>query len=550
MKILITDDMADNLDMLEIVLKSRNHRVVRAMNGKEALNLLENHTPELIISDILMPVMDGFQLCRVCKQDERWRHIPFIFYTATYIDKKDRDFALSLGADMFLVKPLEPSQILKIVDDFAFERQAGEPAQPTVKIDEKEVYKLYSERLVNKLEKKMQELEKEIIRRKQTEAALIKAKEKAEQADRLKSAFLANISHEIRTPLNGIIGFASLFHESELSRAKIKSYSEIIIRSGQRLTNIIADIIEVSKLESNQVGLQPEAIRLSSLLKSIHEEMSIGIATNKRLKLLVNCHIPENLVTLTDRTKLAQVLINLIANAIKYTPEGEVEIGCRISHESGILFYVRDTGIGIDPANHELIFERFRQVQDTLHVFQSGTGLGLAISKAYIEMMGGRIWLKSSPGEGSTFSFSIPYTPAKLPDHSEESTRHEGMINLEGRQILVAEDDNMNYRYIEESLIRQNARVIRAVNGKEAMDQIHLNPDLDMVLMDMRMPVMNGFEATRLISQIKPKVPIIAQTAYAYSDDKERAIQAGCLDFITKPYTARELLDIVAKHIG
>lgn len=550
MNILIVDDIHDNLDMLEIVLRSVDYQVTRAINGKDALEKLHLAPYDLIISDILMPVMDGFQLCKACKQDKNLQSIPFVFYTATYVDKKDEDLALSIGASRFLLKPQEPEAILQMV------RSVMEDDEPAIlpsddkDVPEAEVYKLYSERLVNKLEKKMHDLEKEIEHRKMVELELIVAKERAEQSDHLKSAFLANISHEIRTPLNGIIGFASLLREMNTEPLQVKRFVDIIIRSGNRLTSIIGDIIEISKLESGQTSMHEEAVDVIELLNSVYDEMSITIPDSKQLSLVKEFqHVPALVVTRTDRTKLAQVLTNLISNAIKYTLSGSITIGFSIPDDHTLQFSVRDTGIGIDPAHHDLIFERFRQVEELAAVFQSGTGLGLAISKSYVEMLGGRIWVESEKDQGAAFTFILPYRKVEKPELHDTITSPVFDCDLTGKTILVVEDDQESYTFIEQSLLACGARLVWAKDGRASVGVIRDNPDVDLVLMDLRLPVMSGFDATSEMLKIRRDLPVIAQTAYAYTDDKKEALKCGCAEVITKPFTVDVLLNTVCRFI-
>lgn len=552
MKILIVDDIQDNLDMLDIILRSHAYGVVSAKNGKEALDKLRKEPFDLIISDILMPVMDGFQLCKMCKADEALRHIPLLFYTATYIDKKDEQFAFSLGASGFLVKPQEPNVILKVVDKILVQKaQFQENERPAPEVPEAETYRMYSERLINKLEKKMHDLEKEIAKRKLVEEELILAKEKAEQSDRLKSAFLANISHEIRTPLNGILGFASLLKEMKPDHVQIAKFVDIIVRSGQRLTSIIADIIEISKLETGQVTVSKEEVPVAALLDSIYDEMAITIPAGKSIKLQKDySDIPDSLVIQTDRTKLSQILINLISNAIKYTPEGLVTLGASLQGESDLEFFVTDTGIGIHKDYHESIFERFRQVNESSPVFQSGTGLGLAICKSYADLMGGKIRVESVPGNGAKFFFSIPFVPFEQTDTIEQPVIDIHSCDLSGKQILIVEDDIDNFEFMQESLLSLNAKIIWAKNGLDAIEMVNSHPGINLVLMDIRMPVLDGLEATRRILKIRNDLRVVAQTAYAYSDDKVEAFNAGCVDIVTKPFTVQEFIGTICRHIN
>lgn len=408
MKILIVDDNLENLDLLRLMLVSQKYKVKQALNGKEALDLLRQEDFDLIISDILMPVMDGFQLCRECKRDEKLKSICFVFYTATYIEDKDEEFALSLGAAKFIRKPQEPEEFIRIIKD-VIEKNHIIDKEPEREIihNEKEIYKLYSERLVNKLEKKNLDLQKEIELRKQKEIELIAAKEKAEECDKLKSAFLKNLYHEIRTPMNAIIGFSGLLRDESLAAEKRNRYVDIIQKSGYHLVSIIDDIIEIATIETNQIKLYLSDVNIDNLMEDVYDYFLVNIPTDKQiifsLKKPVNKYNP---VFKTDQSKLRRILSSLLSNAFKFTQEGKIELG--YEYNNGFYFYVKDTGIGIDEKYFDLIFERFTRIEDDNTIKTSGSGLGLPIAKAYVELLGGEIKVESKVGEGSKFYFTIP----------------------------------------------------------------------------------------------------------------------------------------------
>jgi signal transduction histidine kinase/CheY-like chemotaxis protein len=373
------------------------------------------------------------------------------------------------------------------------------------------------------------------------------AKEYAEQSDHLKSAFLANMSHEIRTPMNGILGFADLLKTPFLTNEEQATFIRVIEQSGRRMLAIINDIIDISKIEAGQMEIQLQETNLNQLLNDLHV-FFIPETAEKGLFLNISTELPDNAcIVSTDSQKLTQVLTNLLKNAIKFTLHGGISCGYTIKNEM-ITFYVNDTGIGIEPNQKDLVFERFRQGSLSLTRNYEGSGLGLSISKAFIEMLGGEIWLESEPGKGSTFYFTIPfnYTPMQSPEDKVSSDRENRLPSL---TILVAEDDSSSRFYLSEILKMKDVTLLLAENGKEAVDFVNTTAHIDVVLIDLKMPVMDGYEAARQIKILNPSIPVIAQTAYALSNDEEKALQAGCDDFITKPYKGEQIFNLINKWV-
>ena len=379
---------------------------------------------------------------------------------------------------------------------------------------------------------------------------LIKAKEKAEESDRLKSAFLANISHEIRTPMNGILGFAELLKIPELAPEVQGHYIEVIEQSGNRMLNIINDIVDISKIEAGQMNLHLEETNVNQLLRDLYVFFTPE-SNSKRLKLSVVAQLPdENSIIQTDHTKLAQILTNLIKNALKFTKEGSIEFGYSVEarHASSMLtFFVRDTGAGIPKDQTDMIFERFRQGSVLLTRAYEGAGLGLSISKAFVEMLGGQIWVESEPGKGSVFFFELPFNKDNKTKLLEENDIQTNKNNRRSCCLLVAEDDENSMLYIKALLEFENISVFEANTGIKAVDQVKNHPEIDLVLMDLKMPEMDGFAATRQIKLLRPELPVIAQTAYSFTEEREKAEQAGCDDYLSKPIKRMVLIETIRK---
>ncbi|MBN1184374.1 MAG: response regulator [Bacteroidales bacterium] len=377
---------------------------------------------------------------------------------------------------------------------------------------------------------------------------LEEAKEKAEESDRLKSAFIANISHEIRTPMNGIRGFATLLEKPELTSEKQKIYLDIIRVSSDRMLRIINDLIDISIIEAGQIKVNKEQTNVNTLMEELFTFYKP--LTDKKgleLKYYNDLAFEESYVE-ADKGRLYQVLGNLLDNAIKKTSSGLVTFGYQ-KKPAAFEFYVKDTGVGIPPELVNTIFERFRQVENPENTYRQGSGLGLSISKALVESHGGRIWVDSTPGKGSTFYFTIPCktAPKKNIEPQNKSSKND-FSNLIGKKILIVEDDVANYIYIQEILENAGMKIFLSENGAEAVEFVSRNTDIDIILMDMKMPVMDGLEATKRIKEKYSHIPIIMQTAFAQTDDRQMAINGGCDDYISKPFNIDELLELINKY--
>jgi len=391
-------------------------------------------------------------------------------------------------------------------------------------------------------------IKEDITDRKNLTRELILAKEKAEESDRLKSAFLANISHEIRTPMNGILGFSELLKNPQLLPEAKNRYIQIIEQSGNRMLSIITDIVDISKIESGQMNLESNKINVNHLLSEL-AVLFTPEAQAKELRLSFTTALPnEKSFIQTDRNKLTQVLTNLIKNSLKFTKEGSINFGYELVDDY-LEFYVKDTGVGIPADQTEIIFEQFRQGSISLTRAYEGAGLGLSISKAFVEMLGGTIWVETKLGQGSVFYFRIPYNKqSQKPVHFEEGKESTPTSNV--ITILIAEDDVNSLMFLRTLLELDGLKILEAANGQEAVEAVKDHPEISLVLIDMKMPIMNGFEATRLIKQIRPKLPVIAQTAYAFAKDQDEALQAGCDDYISKPIKKQALMDKIHKLLG
>ena len=387
----------------------------------------------------------------------------------------------------------------------------------------------------------------DITELKETEYKLIEAKNKAETLDKLKSAFLANMSHEIRTPLNAIVGFSNLLVDTEDIEER-RQYISIVQENNELLLQLISDILDLSKMEAGTFEFVKGYVDVNQLCSEIVRSMSMK--ATELVTIEFDEHLPECYIY-GDKNRLIQVITNFINNALKFTSKGSIKVGYQRISDTELKFYVRDTGIGISADKVGSIFDRFVKLNSFVH----GTGLGLSICKSLVEQMNGEIGVDSEVGKGSCFWFTHPYDEHLLEHHAADSQDDvtSGMLRTvasagkEKPLLLIAEDTDSNY-ILMSSILRKEYELVRALNGREAVELFHkLKPSL--ILMDVKMPEMDGIEATREIRKTDKKIPIIAVTAFAFDQDRQRTINAGCDDYVSKPVSTQLLKDTIKKWL-
>lgn len=447
-----------------------------------------------------------------------------------------------IGKDMF---DLFPSELAKsMVEDDKRILKEGKLVQVEEELNDKYYTTIKFPIVQNEKQSWLAGFTIDITEQKKAQKELLIAKEKAEESDKLKTAFLQNMSHEIRTPMNAIMGFSELLPDAFDDKKMLEQYSGIIIQRCDDLLTIIDEILDIAKIESGHLSIHNE----DCMLKHWFSEMNLFFTEYQKhikkehIELKFNCAFLENDIVRFDQGKIKQILTNLIGNAFKFTEKGEIEIGCHFQNNNQLHFYVSDTGLGIPIEKQSFIFDRFAQIDTLTSRLYGGTGLGLAIAKGMIDAMKGNIYLKSSPGEGTTFYFWIPVEKNQELPKTDKTLKNKIIHDEEEeKRILIVEDDHFNYLYFKELFTGTKFKITHAQNGMEAINYA-LNEKFDLILMDIRLPDIDGYELTRNIKTQRPELKIIAQTAYAAENDRQKALKAGCDDYISKPIKYDDLI--------
>ncbi|RLD56278.1 MAG: hypothetical protein DRJ05_11570, partial [Bacteroidetes bacterium] len=394
---------------------------------------------------------------------------------------------------------------------------------------------------------------RDISKVKSTEKEMKDAKEKAEESDMLKSVFLANMSHEIRTPMNAIVGFSEILSDQDLSIKERKEFINYITQGSNTLMSLIEDIIDITKIEAGQIKINFAECDVDSMMDELYATFLKIKEKDGRRKVELRLNKPsygENLSISTDPSRIRQILSNLLGNALKFTSSGFIELGLILDNPNQVKFYVKDTGIGIPKDKQEIVFERFGQVENEKGYGANGTGLGLSISKKLAKLLGGDLTLESEEGKGSTFSLGLPVIRDIPQDIIREKPLPVLSMDFSDKKFLIAEDSILNYTYLEALFQKTNVKLLWAKDGREAIDICRKNKDIDLILMDIKMPVLNGLEAITEIKKFRKDLPIIVQTAYAMPEDRERSMAAGGNEHLTKPLNAVELFETINKYLS
>jgi signal transduction histidine kinase len=527
-KILIVDDQPSNVEILQELLEIAGYQdVISTNDSREVIDLYKSYQPDLILLDLSMPHLTGYEVMEQLKLIVTADTFLSIIVLTADATNEAKLKSLRLGASDFLTKPFDLVEVGLRIKNTLFASYFHQQLQ-----NQNEILEVKVKERTLELENKNIELQI--------------AKEKAEESVRLKTAFLNNISHEIRTPLNGILGFGQLISNGQLLPTEKAKYLSMLDESSNRLITTVTNFIDISQLQSKSQTV----FKLTIIPENIIEEIvSIFKARNKKSGLTINYQTPINtydIHLITDKELLHKILFHLVENAVKFTQEGNISIGFE-REGNNLIFFIKDTGIGIENSKKELIFNEFAQGDSSSNRGYEGSGLGLSVAKGYVELLGGKIWLESELGKGSTFYFSLPLQS----DENEIVTiiQEKELKKTNGlNTILVAEDDAINYFLLKMILKNDNLILLHAENGKEALDMCKENASIQLILMDLKMPIMDGFEATKEIKKFRKELPIIALTAYTENEVKQQAMQAGCIDFISKPVNKTILFGKLKEH--
>ncbi|MFP4487696.1 MAG: response regulator [Bacteroidales bacterium] len=548
-KVLAIDDQEDNLVSLKAIFKRFIPAcdLITAGSGKKGIEKAHKEKPDVILLDIIMPGMDGYQVCRELKADKETAIIPIMMLTAIKTDTQSIVSGLEAGADAFFSKPIDPVELSAQVNVLLRMKSTEDKLR-----DRQQMLEDLVEERTYDLVRANTELRKEIVRRKETEDKLKIALEKAQAADRVKSNFLSSISHELRTPLNAIIGFSEII-DRDTSMDEILEFKRIINHSGNHLLYLVEGIFDLTLLESGALKIKNDDFNLDSLFEKIYHDIEQEKTKLDRDNIDISYSVQPELrekPVFTDEARIEKILTNLLTNALKFTEEGKVEYGASQEKDgsgSSLRLWVRDTGTGISKKEQEIIFDKFSQADSSLSRRYGGLGIGLTIAKKLAGLLGGKIELESEEGKGSVFTLIIPQGKKDSPvsDHDEESP---GQITKD-TTILIVEDENSSYQLLKIWLEKAGYKTKRAASGNAAITICSEEKNIDLVLMDLNLPEVNGYDASREIKKLRPRLPVIAHTAYAIPGNRQMALEAGCEDVLLKPLQKHEVMKAVELYL-
>ncbi|MDD4645581.1 MAG: response regulator [Bacteroidales bacterium] len=536
-RILIVDDNETNLLGLKMILRSIPVEIDLASSGFDAVQLAKNNRYSLVLLDIQMPEMDGFETLKNLRQLSLHEATPVILISAVYTEDQYKIKGMQTGAVDFIPKPVNPDIVRAKVQVF-------------IDLEENRT-KLRS--LIDELNLKNRLLTEEIQKSAQITKELEIARANAEKASDYKSQLLVNMSHEIRTPVNSILGFADLIVNPLVPKKDKEKYLRYVSNSSKNLLFLIDEILDHSKLETGELKISVSPLDICGLCAELFDYFEKIKRQERKENITLHLSVDPtagNFILNTDSQRLRQILNNLLNNAFKYTESGQIFFGFQ-KKDTWIEFFVKDTGVGVAPENTTEIFSRFKRAENP-NVLIPGTGLGLSISKNLVELLGGKIWVESELGHGSEFRFTVPMIPpeAAISENPQTTVKLPDDHNWYSRTILIAEDEDLNFLFLQESLRITGLNILRASTGRESVDLAKNHPEIELVLMDIRLPDFDGYEATAQIKSMRPELPVIVQTAYALQNKKNNGIHVFVDELVTKPINRMILLQKMAKYLN
>ena len=547
-RVLIADDKANNLYLLRVLLKGHGFQVDVARNGREALEKALQSPPHLIISDLLMPEMDGYELIRRWKAHERLRSVPFVVYTATYTEPKDEELALQLGADAFIIKPTEPEPFMRRVREVLDRVRANSPMVATPSAEEGVTLKLYNEVLVSKLEHKCKQLEQRVAELKSTEEKLHtarvsaeRAKVEAQKANQAKDHFLAVLSHELRTPLTPVLAAVQLLQRRPGLSTEVREPLEIIQRNVQLQARLIDDLLDLTRIAQGKIELNRKPMNICTIIERAVEIAKPDIDA-RRLHFGVALKDAPHRVD-GDASRLQQVVWNLLTNAVKFTPEGGcVGLTCERQDEH-VIIEVSDSGIGVEPQDADKIFDAFEQGGRATTRQFGGLGLGLAIAKRLVEMHEGKISVYSEGrNRGAKFRVQLPLSSAELAADAKESA---ALVPGRARRILLVEDNGDTAQTIKMLLTECGYVVETAADVRQALNAVE-SASFDLLLSDLGLPDGTGIDLMQELRRRGNAIKGVALSGYGLEEDMRRSKEAGFSAHLVKPADADALIGAIA----
>ncbi len=524
--ILIVDDQIANIDVLEGLLDAQGYTTIKSTtDSRQVVQLFTDFKPDLVLLDLTMPHLTGFDVMKQLKPlIPANSFLPILVLTAD-VTPEAKQKALSGGASDFLTKPFDLIEVGLRIKNLLFASYLQQQLQnQNLSLEEK-------------VKERTSELEK-------TNLELMVARDKAEASNRLKTAFMQNISHEVRTPLNGILGFGNLLADMDISAEEKQEFIPMLQYSSERLVNTITDYMDISLIASGTMEVKCKQVSIAGELYQLKDKFYSQCTAKK---LAFNLFVPEkikNLTINTDPELFSKMISHLIGNAIKFTTNGVIDVGLDVESDF-VEIYIKDTGIGIEKDSHELIFESFAQEDASNTRGHEGSGLGLSIVKGLIGLLGGNIRFESEKGHGSVFYVKLPLV-SEVANVQEITTTGKPILQ-KPLVVLIAEDDYSSRKYLEIVLSKYTSNLFYAGTGVEAIVECRKHPNINLVLMDIKMPEMNGLDATRIIKATRRDLPVIAITAYAMSGDEKKALDAGCDDYLPKPLSSSKLINKLIK---
>lgn len=529
--ILIVDDAASVVGSVKAVLEDEGYKTITADNGYQALSMAHEYVPDLILLDIMMPDLDGYSICQQLKAERRTRDIPMVFISALN-STFDKIKAFKSGAVDYVQKPVQSEELIARVRSHLTISSLNKELQRANRDLETRI----AERTGELLESNKQLMEIN-TRLEKTVRELRQAKDLADSRSDNKSVFLSKLSHEILNDSNIIEGFAELIKATG-DPAKHAEYADCIKDSAGNLVAVINQMVEYNNTLSGNCRVSKRVVNVSAVIQSVYQA-NIDRAARRGLNIIVSNENPDSFEIYTDEDMLFAILAKLVSNALKFSEKGTIEIGAGNSNDSAV-FYVKDSGIGISPGLMEKVYEPFVRGDRFFEMSGKGIGLGLSVVRNYVQMLGGEIWIDSTPGVGTICYVSLPV-------HSQYIGPGDSHSPYNGVRVLVGEDEDVSFVLLNEILRSMGIEAVRARTGKELFEIFRQDADIAMVISNLKLPMMNGADAMKLIRRFKPGLPTVAQISYFSAEDKRAFAESGCDAYIDRPANAQQIREVLAK---